>query len=499
MTRKQIRDLLEQSSPGIIISGSNPGAQFGYSVNVAGDINNDGYADVIIGAPYYSNTGKALVYFGSASGLNGTPISLFSTNVGETDELFGYSVSGAGDINGDGYADVIIGAPNSFSGKGGVCISFGSASGIGVPSCFTLGNLGDQFGYSVSGAGDINKDGYADVIIGVPKGFSGKGGVCISLGSSSGLNPTASCFTSESANLGDQFGYSVYGAGDINGDGYADVIIGAPNSFAGKGGACVYLGSSSGVNIHSCFTLANFGDQFGYSVSGAGDINKDGYADIIIGIPKGFSGKGGVCVSFGSPSGLSPTASCFTPNDANFGDQFGYSVSGAGDINKDGYADVIIGAPGSFSNKGGLCTYFGSSSGISSNYACSFPASTGDQLGYSIGRTGDINNDGYVDIVIGAPQSVTETKAGKVYVEYGVSQESEASPYLDNSYVNLAIITGVVTAIGITASLVCCALRYAKHETSGTCGYLPKLSLLGANSGYHSIDDTGIQLNGDQA
>jgi hypothetical protein len=148
-------------------------ALFGWSVCTAGDVNGDGYSDVIVGVPYYDNDqsdeGRAFVYHGSASGLGAT--AAWTAESGQEDAYFGCSVSTAGDVNGDGYSDVIVGAygyDNDQSYEGRAFVYHGSASGLGATAAWTAesNQVGARFGYSVSTAGDVNGDRYSDVIVG---------------------------------------------------------------------------------------------------------------------------------------------------------------------------------------------------------------------------------------------------------------------------------------------------------------------------------------------
>jgi hypothetical protein len=224
-------------------------------VATAGDVNGDGYADVIVGAPYYANgqtdEGRASVYHGSASGLSIT--AKWTAESDQADAKFGNAVATAGDVNGDGFADVIVGAPNYDNGQtdeGRASVYHGSAGGLSATPNWTSESDQDsaKFGNSVAIAGDVNGDGYADVIVGAPNydnGQTDEGRVFVYHGSASGLSTTAN-WTAESDQASAYFGYSVATAGDVNGDGYADVIVGAPNydnGQADEGRAFVYYGN----------------------------------------------------------------------------------------------------------------------------------------------------------------------------------------------------------------------------------------------------------------
>jgi len=268
-------------------------------VATAGDVNGDGYSDVIVGAVLYDNgqadEGRAYVYLGSASGLAAAPAWTAESN--QAGAQFGWSVATAGDVNGDGYSDVIVGAPlysNGEGEEGRAFVYLGSASGLAVTAAWTAESdqISAYFGNSVATAGDVNGDGYSDVIVGArfyDNGESNEGRAFVYLGSSSGLAATAA-WTSESDQAGADFGWSVATAGDVNGDGYSDVIVGAPyydNPQTNAGRAFVYLGSSSGLAPSYAWSdgTNQLSALYGYSVATAGDVNGDGYSDIIVGGP----------------------------------------------------------------------------------------------------------------------------------------------------------------------------------------------------------------------
>ncbi len=337
------------------------GARIGSAVSTAGDVNGDGYSDLIVGAPVWNGgqmaEGRVFVFHGSEIGLSLTQDWVFESNI--PNALFGASVCAAGDVNGDGFGDVVVGAPgltNGETNEGRVYVFHGSSAGLGnTPAWVVESNRsGATFGWSVGTAGDVNGDTFADVIIGAPLDDNGQvdeGRAYVYHGSAGGLLVTPA-WTVESNQAAAQFGVSVGTAGDVNGNGFADVIVGSDrfdNGQGNEGRAFAYHGSAAGLSTTPAWTAEiNQGNaEFGRSVAGAGDVNGDGYADVIVGAPlfdNFFPDEGRTFVYHGSAAGLSNTVAWeASPNQE--GDQWGTSVATAGDYNGDSYADVIIGAP----------------------------------------------------------------------------------------------------------------------------------------------------------
>ena len=250
------------ASPAWTAESDQANAQLGVSVATAGDVNGDGYADVIVGAPLYGG-GRVFVYLGSASGLATSAAWTASAAQG----ALGYSVATAGDVNGDGYSDVIVGAPSVRQRPESTRAARSSTSARPSGSRRVRRGRrrairpGANFGCSVATAGDVNGDGYADVIVGAlllrhrPDSTTGR--AFVYLGSAAGLVATRRVDRRESTRRTPNFGTSVATAGDVNGDGYADVIVGAPdydNGQTDEGRAFVYLGSASGLAATPAWT-----------------------------------------------------------------------------------------------------------------------------------------------------------------------------------------------------------------------------------------------------
>ncbi|MBI3099422.1 MAG: FG-GAP repeat protein, partial [Planctomycetes bacterium] len=235
-------------------------ASFGYSVSSAGDVNGDGYGDVIVGAYQFDNgqadEGRAYVYHGSGTGLSTTANWTAESDLAGA--WFGQSVSTAGDVNGDGYSDVIIGAPyldNGQADEGRAYVYLGAGSGLASTPVWTAESdqANARFALSVSTAGDVNGDGYGDVIVGAvlfDNGQTDEGRVYVYHGSATGVTSVAN-WTAESNVEYVSFGNSVSTAGDVNGDGYGDVIVGAYTFSSGQlneGRASVFHGSATGLS-----------------------------------------------------------------------------------------------------------------------------------------------------------------------------------------------------------------------------------------------------------
>lgn len=320
--------------------------QFGFAVASVGDANGDGKADFAVGAPF-ATPAKVYVYSGADGAL------LYRIDGSPGGDLLGYSLAPAGDLNGDGKSDFIVSAPfaspdtsNPFSGAVYVY------SGADTTLIYKKVGAGNFFGFSVASAGDVDGDGKPDFIVGAPfaDSIGGSAGGSIYLYSGAG---GALLYQKAGAASGDNFGSSVASAGDANGDGKSDFIVGAslaaPGGLLDAGSAYLYSGATGTLLFEK--DGAASGDNFGAAVTSAGDMNGDGKADFLVGAssadPGGRVDAGSAYLYSGGDGSF-----LFQKDGVAAGDALGSCLSWAGGISGLGQGGFAIGA--SLANPGGL-------------------------------------------------------------------------------------------------------------------------------------------------
>ncbi|MFC1996547.1 integrin alpha [Chloroflexota bacterium] len=458
-------------------SGQN-GADLGFSVHAAGDLNADGFDDIVIGAPLFiapgetEKDGAAFVFYGDGTStpLGNTPDLVLT--IGRKGSHFGSSVSTAGDVNGDSFDDLLVGADEyqvTFDGKNGepksgaVFLYMGSEHGlIATPAWTYIAEAPEiQLGYAVTAAGDVNKDGFDDILVGAP-GFEGspdqsnEGKVYLFLGSDHGL-ATIPDWTFPCGQATASCGFSASSAGDLNNDNFDDIIIGAPHYSdpeEDEGAAFIFLGSAYGPGNTPDRTLQSDqpGAEFGESVASAGDLDQDNYDDVLIGAP-GFDKDeeqldyGAAYIFRGSPTGTSTYFNWIVEGPEPYS-RFGHTVHSAGDVNLDGFADVLIGAHLYGENgtldqpdEGAVFLYTGGPNGLTLTPRWSAYGNKAEAwFGFSAAPAGDVNGDGSIDLIVGAPNYRYDQKIimGRAFVYLNTKEDFKEYyynvfiPFIDN-------------------------------------------------------------------
>jgi uncharacterized repeat protein (TIGR01451 family) len=452
----------------------------GNRLAMIGDVNADGYDDFLIGACYGQSDG---IQVGKAYLVLGRPEANWSQgfDLGNADASFagenhvdhaGEDVAGAGDVNGDGYNDFLIGAylhdaSEVLTNTGKIYLVLGRPEAdwdwdfelTNADASFVGEAAYDYAGYALTGAGDVNGDGYDDFLISAytnSEGGTQAGKVYLFLGrQDAAWGQTVSLANADASFIGEigcsYTGRSVAGVGDVNGDGYDDFLIGA-YGYPNDGKAYLLLGRADAdwgqgfdlANADAVFRGEDVGDWAGHAVASAGDVNSDGLDDFLISdhscddgeadVGKVYLILGRTTADWGANFSLADVDASFWGAHAR--DYAGAALSAAGDVNRDGYDDFLIGADGFdatevLTDSGRVYLVLGRPDGwhvdtdlANADTAVDILALDGeaveDEAGTDVAGGGDVNGDGFGDFLVGAPDNgEAATNAGKVYLTLG--------------------------------------------------------------------------------
>ncbi|WP_434111253.1 FG-GAP-like repeat-containing protein [Methylocaldum sp. GT1TLB] len=398
------------------------GGLFGEAVAAAGDVNGDGIPDLLVGAwgqPVAGNVdqGQAFVL----SGADGSVLLTLDDPVPQMQAEFGQAVAGVGDVNGDGSSDLLVGAPSQNAYRGQAFI-FNGADGrllhtVNQPIPDELA----YFGFAVTGVSDINGDGIPDFLVGAPGQYVGgrtnQGQAFAFSGADGSLlltldDPMPQSFA--------EFGSAVAGVGDVNRDGKSDLLVGAPGGVTCCDvihGHVFVLSGADGSLLHTLDDPTPQGDaRFGFAVAGAGDVNRDGISDLLVGAPfqdvGSHADQGQAYIFSGADGTLLHTLDNPTPQDDAY---FGNAVASAGDVNGDGKSDFLVGAPGqnvAGNSQQGQAFVFSGADGTLLHTFDHTTPQTNAEFGSAVAGTGDVNGDGAPDFLVGA---LGQTVAGNAF------------------------------------------------------------------------------------
>lgn len=389
------------------------------------DYDRDGYDDVAIGAPFAAESdGRVAIHRGGPSGTSAGASAVLRGASGAASEL-GASVACAGDLDGDGYADLAVGSPRA-GDAGRVEVFFGGPDAIPESGARSIAidapsDGGSLFGSAIAGAGDVDGDGYGDLVVAAAGEGVTPGRFHVYRGRADGVETTPARTVVGSG----RFASALAGAGDVDGDGLADLAVGAYAAGSMTGEVQIFLGSASGIGAIASFTIAGVAPtgRFGFSVAWAGDLNGDGFADLAVGAPdtevSGMPQVGSVLVFYGSPAGPSASPDATLAGVSSGGGFFGHSVAGMGDGDGDGIDELAVGAFGVAERAGRVSVFMGSESGLVTTMRTTVdgPFGAGGDFGWALASAGDVDRNGRDDLVVGAPG--VEARSGRAYVFRG--------------------------------------------------------------------------------
>ncbi|MCY2961566.1 MAG: integrin alpha [Planctomycetota bacterium] len=472
--------------------GDKANDRFGACVRSAGDVNNDGRPDYIVGAPEDGNVlGSGEGFARVFSGLTGA--TLYTVNGTTNNDRFGTWVDGAGDVNNDGFADFVVGAPQvSTLGNNRGRVTVYSGANAAVLWTFDGTVNQDKLGTIVAGLGDVNGDGRSDVLTAsreAPGGGTQRGIVRVYSGQTGAILHTLS----GSAN-GERLGLAADSMGDVNGDSRADFVVSSLTA-----GVKVYNGSTGAVLY--TLTAPSPDDLFGASVASIADLTGDGVRDLLVGATQDTNifvqGVGYVRLYNGATG-----AFVRTHTGSTVGDRFGITCGDGGDLNGDGKSEILVGADQFNNGLKGFVRVFDGATGTA--LTTLLGTNNGDRFGTSVDGLGDVNGQPGLEIGIGGPDNQTAfVFQGRAEVWTMALSGNCPTPYnycgsANNSTGQPALIsnTGTVSIAANNFTLVCSGLP---PSTNGLFYYGGTEIQQTFGNGYRCVGGTVFRLGVQQA